>query len=112
MRYERGIDSQGFGRILSKGDTTLFDGLTTQNMKSRLAVPEERLLADYLPTITIKVKHFANEIANTQLKQRDLRGEPSITHEHVKNNRDALKLLTERNAKDFRLKFLQGSTFR
>ena len=95
--YERGIDSQGFGRILSKGDTALFGGLTTQNMKGRLAAPEGRPLADFLPTITIKAKDFANEITNTQVKQQDLHGEPNITHEHVKNNRDVRKLLTDRN---------------
>ncbi|MFP5477394.1 MAG: DNA damage-inducible protein D [Gammaproteobacteria bacterium] len=95
--YERGIDSQGFGRILSKGDAALFGGLSTQNMKGRLAVPEGRPLADFLPTITIKAKDFANEITNTQVKQRDLRGETSITHEHVKNNRDVRKLLTDRD---------------
>jgi len=38
VMYERGIDAQGFGRILSKGDMALFGGLTTQNMKDRLAV--------------------------------------------------------------------------
>ena len=92
-----GIDSQGFGRILSKGDAALFGGLTTQNMKGRLAVPEGRPLADYLRTITIKARDFANEITNTQVKQQDLRGEPSITHEHVKNNRDVRRLLTDRN---------------
>lgn len=95
--YERGIDSQGFGRILSKGDAALFGGLSTQNMKGRLAVPDGRPLADFLPTITIKAKDFANEITNTQVKQRDLRGEASITHEHVKNNRDVRKLLTDRD---------------
>lgn len=95
--YERGIDSQGFGRILSKGDAALFGGLTTQDMKDRLAVPDGRPLADFLPTITIKAKDFANEITNTQVKQQDLRGEPGITHEHVKNNRDVRQLLTERN---------------
>ncbi|MBT9503135.1 MAG: DNA damage-inducible protein D [Burkholderiaceae bacterium] len=95
--YERGIDSQGFGRILSKGDAALFGGLTTQTMKDRLAVPDGRPLADFLPTITIKAKDFANEITNTQVKQQDLRGETSITHEHVKNNRDVRKLLTDRN---------------
>lgn len=95
--YERGIDSQGFGRILSKGDAALFGGLTTQCMKERLAVPDGRPLADFLPTITIKAKDFANEITNTQVKQQDLRGENSITHEHVKNNRDVRKLLTDRN---------------
>jgi len=95
--YERGIDSQGFGRILSKGDAALFGGLTTQNMKDRLAVPEGRPLADFLPTITIKAKDFANEITNTQVKQQDLHGEPSITQEHIKNNRDVRKLLTDRD---------------
>lgn len=95
--YERGVDSQGFGRILSKGDAALFGGLTTQNMKDRLAVPDSRPLADFLPTITIKAKDFANEITNTQVKQQDLRGELSITHEHVKNNRDVRKLLTDRS---------------
>ncbi|GHU31873.1 DNA damage-inducible protein D [Betaproteobacteria bacterium] len=95
--YERGIDSQGFARILSKGDTALFGGLSTQNMKHQLAVPENRPLADFLPTITIKAKDFANEITNTQVKQQNLQGEPGITREHVKNNRDVRKLLTDRN---------------
>jgi len=95
--FERGIDSQGFSRILSRGDAALFGGFSTQNMKTRLAVPEGRPLADFLPTITIKAKDFANEITNTQVKQQDLRGEPNITQEHVKNNRDVRKLLTDRD---------------
>ncbi|MDR1776675.1 MAG: DNA damage-inducible protein D [Desulfovibrio sp.] len=95
--YEHGIDGQGFGRILSKGDAALFGGKTTQDMKDKLAVPAARPLADFLPTITIKAKDFANEITNTQVKQRDLRGEPGITQEHVKNNRDVRKLLTDRD---------------
>ncbi|MDR3157426.1 MAG: DNA damage-inducible protein D [Zoogloeaceae bacterium] len=95
--YERGIDGQGFGRILSKGDAALFGGLSTQNMKSRLAVPDGRPLADFLPTITIKAKDFANEITNTQIKQQDLHDETSITQGHVQNNRDVRKLLTDRN---------------
>lgn len=94
--FERGIDGVGFARILSKGDAALFGGLTTQNMKSRLAVPDGRPLADFLPTITIKAKDFANEITNTQVKQQDLRDEPGITREHVKNNADVRKLLTDR----------------
>jgi DNA-damage-inducible protein D len=95
--YERGIDSQGFGRILSKGDAALFGGFSTQNMKDRLAVPDGRPLADFLPILTIKAKDFANEITNTQVKQQDLHGETHITQEHVKNNRDVRKLLTDRN---------------
>jgi len=95
--YERGVDSHGFGRILSKGDAALFGGLSTQDMKDRLDVPEGRPLADFLPTITIKAKDFANEITNTQVKQRDLEGEASITPEHIKNNRDVRQLLTDRD---------------
>ena len=46
--YERGIDSQGFGRVLSKGDAALFGGLSTQDMKGRLAVPENLPAAEDL----------------------------------------------------------------
>jgi len=95
--YERGIDSQGFARILSKGDAALFGGLSTQDMKKKLAVPGNRPLADFLPTITIKAKDFANEVTNLQVKQQDLRDEPGIAREHVKNNRDVRKILTHRN---------------
>ncbi|MBV5293907.1 MAG: DNA damage-inducible protein D [Curvibacter lanceolatus] len=95
--FERGIDSPGFSRILSRGDAALFGGLSTQDMKQRLEVPGSRPLADFLPTITIKAKDFANEITNTQVKQQDLQGEPGITREHVKNNRDVRKLLTQRD---------------
>ena len=84
--YERGIDSQGFARILSKGDEALFGGLSTQDMKKKLAVPGNRPLADFLPTITIKAKDFANEVTNLQVKQQDLRDEPGIAREHVKTN--------------------------
>jgi DNA-damage-inducible protein D len=62
--FERGVDSQGFARIKSKGDQALFGGNTTQQMKEKLGIPEKRALADFLPTITIKAKDFANEITS------------------------------------------------
>src|SRR3546814_4225910 len=54
-------------------------------------------LADFLPAITIKAKDFANEVTNMQIKQQDLRDEPDISREHVKNNQDVRKILTDRN---------------
>ena len=36
--YERGVDDRGFGRIRSKGDTALFGGHTTEDMKHRLGI--------------------------------------------------------------------------
>ncbi len=95
--YERGIDERGFGRIRSKGDEAFFGGVTTQGMKERLAVPSNRPLADFLPTISIKAKDFATEVTNTQIQQRDLSTEHQIAREHVQNNSDVRKILTDRN---------------
>ena len=94
--FDRVGDDESFARIRSKGDTALFGGKTTQDMKDRLGVPKGRPLADFLPTITIKAKDFANEITNFKIKERDLRTEDGITHEHVRNNQDVRQLLDDR----------------
>jgi DNA-damage-inducible protein D len=62
-------------------------------MKKKLGVPENRPLADFLPTITITAKQLATEITNFNVNQNDLKGENSITIEHVKNNKDIRGLL-------------------
>jgi DNA-damage-inducible protein D len=94
--FERIGDNSGFARIRSKGDAALFGGKTTQQMKDRLGMPDNRALADFLPMITIKAKDFANEITNFNIKRDDLRREDAITSEHVKNNQDVRKVLTDR----------------
>jgi DNA-damage-inducible protein D len=91
--YERGVDNKGFANIRSKGDWALFGGLTTSTMKKKLGIPENRPLADFLPTITITAKQLATEITNFNVKQHDLKGESRITVEHVKNNKDVRGLL-------------------
>lgn len=50
--YHRGVDDRGFAIIRSKGDTALFGGFSTSDMKDRLGVPKTRALADFLPTVT------------------------------------------------------------
>lgn len=94
--FERLADNQSFARIRSKGDTALFGGKTTQQMKYHMGVAKARPLADFLPTITIKAKDFANEITNFNIKKDDLRTEATISKEHVKNNRDVRNVLTNR----------------
>ena len=94
--FERLGDGEGFARIRSKGDTALFGGRTTHDMKRKLGVPDARPLADFLPTITIKAKDFANEITNFNIKQNDMRAETRITGEHVKNNQEVRRLLVDR----------------
>ncbi len=94
--YERGVDSNGFARIRSKGDQALFGGYSTAQMKRKLSVPESRPLADFLPTITIKAKDLAAEITHFNVKKDDLTGEQKITGEHVKNNKEIRTLLKKR----------------
>ncbi len=97
--YERGVDGHGFGRIRSKGDQALFGGYTTLQMKEKMGVPDNRPLADFLPTITIKAKDLAAEITNFNLKKNDLKGENPITDEHVKNNKGVRDLLAKSGIK-------------
>ena len=91
--FERGVDNKGFATIRSKGDWALFGGHNTSAMKRKLCIPENRPLADFLPTITITAKQLATEITNFNVNKNDLKGENNITNEHVKNNRDIRGLL-------------------
>ena len=97
--YERGVDDKGFGRIRSKGDTALFGGNTTEDMKKRLGIKSTRPLADFLPTLTIAAKNLATEMTNYNVEQKDLHGEGSITTEHVQNNVSVRQMLGQRGIK-------------
>jgi|AntAceMinimDraft_8_1070364.scaffolds.fasta_scaffold25892_2 DNA-damage-inducible protein D len=94
--YERGVDEKGFGRIRSKGDSALFGGKTTLQMKMRLGVSKGRPLADFLPTVTITAKNLATEITNFNVRKDNLQGEKSITIEHVQNSSGVRSLLIKR----------------
>lgn len=97
--YERGVDDKGFARIRSKGDTALFGGYTTEDMKLRLGVKANRPLADFLPTLTIAAKNLATEMTNYNVESNDLHGESAITHEHVQNNQTVRQMLGQRGIK-------------
>ncbi len=97
--YERGVDDKGFARIRSKGDTALFGGHTTEDMKLRLGVKANRPLADFLPTLTIAAKNLATEMTNYNVESNDLHGESTITQEHVQNNQSVRQMLGQRGIK-------------
>jgi len=94
--YERGVDDKGFGRIRSKGDTALFGGHTTEDMKNRLGIKSNRPLADFLPTLTIAAKNLATEMTNYNVETKDLHGEQPITQEHIENNAGVREMLEKR----------------
>lgn len=93
--YEAGINGAGFARIRSSGDTAFFGGKSTKDMKRKLKIPDSRVLADFLPSITIKAKDFATEITNFNIRKNSLTKEANITNEHVKNNKKVRGLLLD-----------------
>ena len=90
------MDDKGFGRIRSKGDTALFGGFTTEDMKLRLGIKSSRPLADFLPTLTIAAKNLATEMTNYNVENKDLYGESPITQEHIQNNQSVRQMLGQR----------------
>ena len=102
--YERGVDDLGFARIRSKGDSALFGGLNTMQMKAKYGVKENRPLADFWPTLTIAAKNLATEMTNYNVTEKDMYGEESITDEHIDNNLSVRDMLGKRGIKPENLK--------
>jgi DNA-damage-inducible protein D len=101
--YERGVDDKGFAIIRSKGDKALFGGFSTNDMKRKLMVPDNRPLADFLPTLVIRAKDFATELTSHNTVEKDLKGERQITIEHVENNKAVRNMLLDRGVKPEKL---------
>jgi hypothetical protein len=51
------------------------EDIAPQTMKERLGAPQNRPLADFLPTVTITAKNLATEITNFNVAKEDLQGE-------------------------------------
>lgn len=93
--YERGVDGQGFATIRSKGDQALFR-LSTQQLKRKMGIPENRPVADFLPTISIKAKDLAAEMTGLNVQTKDLKGLSNIEKEHIDNNIAVREMLSKR----------------
>jgi DNA-damage-inducible protein D len=96
IMYERGVDEKDFAIIRSKGDQALFS-LSTATLKKKLGVPDNRPVADFLPTINIKAKDLAAEMTSVNVQTKDLQGVKPIETEHVDNNLAVRKMLLERD---------------
>ncbi|HMH20547.1 MAG TPA: DNA damage-inducible protein D [Puia sp.] len=108
--FERGVDHRGFAVIRSKGDKALFGGFSTNDMKRKLSIPDNRALADFLPTLTIKAKDFATELTSHNVLEKDLKGEILIAKEHVENNLAVRKMLEKREQKSIEAFFKKRET--
>jgi len=94
--YERGVDHNGFALIRSKGDQALFN-LSTYQLKQKMGIPDNRPVADFLPTISIKAKDLAAEMTSLNVQNKNVKGYISIEKEHVDNNSAVRKMLVNRN---------------
>jgi DNA-damage-inducible protein D len=68
-------------------------------MKKKLGVPAAKPLADFLPTLTIKAKDFANELTSHNVIEKDLNNQTSISKEHVDNNKAVRDILLKRGVR-------------
>ncbi len=93
--FERGVDGQGFAIIRSKGDQALFR-LSTHQLKQKMGVADNRPVADFLPTISIKAKDLAAEMTGLNVQTKDLKGYNPIEREHIDNSTAVRKMLVER----------------
>jgi len=93
--YQRGIDNQGFAIIRSKGDQALFR-LSTMQLKKKMGVPDNRPVADFLPTVSIKAKDLAAEMTSVNVQSKNMKGQTPIEIEHIDNNLAVREMLTMR----------------
>lgn len=93
--FERGVDGKGFGLIRSKGDQALFS-LSTLQLKKKMGIPDNRPVADFLPTISIKAKDLAAEMTGLNVQNKDLKGQNRIENEHIDNNKAVRNMLRQR----------------
>lgn len=77
VMFARGVDSQGFSRILGKGDAALFGGMSTQDMKKRLGVPVSRPLADFMPTLAIKARISSTKSPTPRSRSKTCMAKPT-----------------------------------
>ena len=61
-----------------------------------MGVPENRPVADFLPTISIKAKDFAAEMTSVNVQSKNLIDTPMLEKEHVDNNLAVRKMLLDR----------------
>jgi len=61
-----------------------------------MGIPNNRPVADFLPTISIKAKDFAAEMTSVNVQSKDLEGLSAIEREHIDNNLAVRKMLLDR----------------
>ena len=91
-----GVSGAGIGRIKSKGDSALFGGHNTQDMKEILECNKSQSLYDKLDPLAAHARALAAEITTKDIDDKYLEGEEEITPYHIDNNEYIRKALINR----------------
>ncbi|UZR97280.1 BRO family protein [Chondrinema litorale] len=90
---ERGVDDEGFLRVVKAGDESLFDGA---DMNEKYSISKEDDPDDFMDSILLTGKTFATEISNHTVKQKNLQGEKNISEEHKASNKEIRSVLMKK----------------
>ncbi len=93
---DRGVDKEGFVRVLYAGDDALFGNV---DMRAQYMIGKEENPEDYMNNLLLKGKDFAAELSNHHVRKKDLKGEEAIKKEHQSQNEAIRKHLTDQNIK-------------
>ncbi|UZR99435.1 BRO family protein [Chondrinema litorale] len=80
---ERGVDEEGFKKIVEDGDSSLFGGI---DVKQKYQIEDEENADDFMNSLLLYGKGFATEITNHNTSKENLQGENDISNEHQSNN--------------------------
>lgn len=98
LLFQKGFNGQEISIVRSDGDKALFN-LSTQDMKTKLGVPANRSLADFLPAVTLNAKALATSLTNHYTKIKGITHKHLIRQKHVENNQGIRELLKDKGVR-------------
>ncbi|UZR98430.1 BRO family protein [Chondrinema litorale] len=91
---DRGVDDEGFKRILKSGDDEIFNNA---NMHEKYGLDTSEDIDDYSSELILRGKDFATLITNHNVSSKDIQGEKDIEKEHKESNKDIRLTLDKHN---------------
>lgn len=86
----RGVDDEGFDRVLKAGDKSLFKGT---DIHEKYNIDKNEDADDYMHEYLLKGKDFATAMTHYNVHQADLEGEEEIIDEHIASNQEIRKTI-------------------
>lgn len=86
----KGVDEEGFERVLKSGDKALFGG---KDINEIYGIEKKEDADDYMHNVLLTGKTFGTELTNLNVQKNNLEGEEDITNDHENNNKDIREVI-------------------